>query len=81
MPLAFLNHLKEDYGNINDVDVEENDQLLKTPSDLSKPINVVWDRINKCTDFARRSGVPYAEATLLRIVRSLFQKAGVFGVR
>ena len=51
---------------------------LKEPIDFNQPINIAWDRVNDCSDFARHAGAPHTDTKLLQTVQNLFQKTGVF---
>ena len=51
--------LFQNYGNITQYDIEENDKKLKEKWDANTPIEMLFDQIDDAQDFAVAAGQPY----------------------
>ena len=47
-----LNFLFQNYGNITQYDIKENDKKIKRKWDVNTPIEMLFDQINDAQDFA-----------------------------
>ena len=54
-----LEFLFQNYGNITQYDIEDNDKKLKENWDANTPIELLFDQINDAQDFAAAAGQPY----------------------
>ena len=49
---TILDHLYTTYANISSADLQENDALFRTPYDINKPIETLFDRVENCRYYA-----------------------------
>ena len=73
--LAFL---FQNYGNITQYDIEENDKKLKEKWDANTPIEMLFDQIEDAQDFASAAGQPYTNNQLLTTAYNLVYAMGLF---
>ena len=73
--LAFL---FQNYGNITQYDIEENDKKLKEKWDANTPIEMLFDQIDDAQDFAATAGQPYTNNQLLTTAYNLVYATGLF---
>ena len=60
-----LSFLFQNYGNITQYDIEENDKKLKEKWDANTPIEMIFDQIEDAQAFAAAAGQPYTNNQLL----------------
>ena len=73
-----LSFLFQNYGNITQYDIEENDKKLKEKWDANTPIEMLFDQINDAQDFAAAAGQPYTNNQLLTTAYNLVYATGLF---
>ena len=73
-----LSFLFQNYGNITQYDIEENDKKLKDKWDANTPIEMLFDQIEDAQDFAAAVGQPYSNNQLLTMVYNLVYATGLF---
>ena len=73
-----LAHLFQNYGNITQYDIEENDKKLKEKWDANTPIEMLFDQIEDAQDFAAAAGQPYSNNQLLTTAYNLVYATGLF---
>ena len=73
--LAFL---FQNYGNITQYDIEENNKKLKEKWDANTPIEMLFDQIDDAQDFAVATGQPYTNNQLLTMAYNLVYATGLF---
>ena len=49
---TILDHIYTTYANIPFADLQENDTVSRTPYDINKPIETLFDRVENCGDYA-----------------------------
>ena len=73
-----LAYLFQNYGNITQYDIEENDKKLKEKWDANTPIEMLFDQIEDAQDFAAAAGQPYSNNQLLTTAYNLVYATGLF---
>ena len=73
-----LSYLFQNYGNITQYDIEENDKKLKEKWDANTPIEMLFDQIEDAQDFSAAAGQPYSNNQLLTTVYNLVYTTGLF---
>ena len=73
-----LSFLFQNYGNITQYDIEENDKKLKGKWDTNTPIEMLFDQIEDAQDFAAAAGQPYTNNQLLTMAYNLIYATGLF---
>ena len=73
-----LSFLFQNYGNISQYDLEENDKKLKEKWDANTPIEMLFDQIEDAQDFAAAAGQPYSNNQLLTMAYNLVYATGLF---
>ena len=73
-----LSFLFQNYGNITQYDIEENDKKLKEKWDAITPIEMLFDQIEDAQDFAAAVGQPYTNNQLLTTAYNLVYATGLF---
>ena len=71
-----LAYLFQNYGNIKQYDIEENDKKEKW--DANTPIEMLFDQIEDAQDFAAAAGQPYSNNQLLTTAYNLVYATGLF---
>ena len=70
--------LFQNYGNITQYDIEENNKKLKENWDANTPIEMLFDQIDDAQDFAAAAGQPYTNNQLLTTAYNLVYTTGLF---
>ena len=73
-----LSFLFQNYGNITQYDIEENDKKLKEKWDANTPIEMLFDQIEDAQDFAAAAGQPYMNDQLLTTAYNLVYATSLF---
>ena len=73
-----LEFLFQNYGNITQYDIKENDKKLKEKWDANTPIEMLFDQIDNAQDFAAAAGQPYMNNQLLTTAYNLVYTMGLF---
>ena len=73
-----LAYLFQNYGNITQYDIEENDKKLKEKWDANTPIEMLFDQIEDAQDFAAAAGQPYSNNQLLTTAYNLVYATALF---
>ena len=68
----------QNYGNITQYDIEENDKKLKEKWDANTPIKMLFDPIEDAQDFAVATGKPYTNNQLLTTAYNLVYATALF---
>ena len=75
---SILSFLFQNYGNITQYDIKENDKKLKEKWDANTPIKMLFDQIEDAQDFAAAAGQPYTNNQLLTTAYNLVYATGLF---
>ena len=73
-----LSFLFQNYRNITQYDIEENNKKLKGKWDANTPIEMLFDQIEDAQDFAAAAGQPYMNNQLLTMAYNLVYATGLF---
>ena len=73
-----LEFLFQNYGNITQYNIEENDKKLKEKWDANSTIEMLIDQIEDAQDFASAAGQPYTNNQLLTKAYNLVYATGLF---
>ena len=73
-----LEFLFQNYGNITQYNIEENDKKLNEKWDANSPIKMLFDQIEEAQDFASAAGQPYTNNRLLTTAYNLVYATGLF---
>ena len=73
-----LSFLFQNYGNITQYNIEENNKKLKGKWDANTPIKMLFDQIKDAQDFASAAGQPYTNNQLLTMAYNLVYATGLF---
>ena len=73
-----LEFLFQNYRNITQYNIEENDKKLKEKWDANTPIEMLFDQIDDSQDFAVAAGQPYMNNQLLTTAYNLVYAMGLF---
>ena len=66
-----ITHMYAQYGNITPQDLQENDTKMKTPFDVSLPIETLYDQIEDAVELADAGQTPYSAPQVVAIAYSL----------
>ena len=75
---AVLQHLFDNYGSINPLELEDNDTKMRATWDPNSPFNCLVKQIEDGQDYADDGGQPYTAEQLLRIAYTLVFKTGLY---
>ena len=73
-----LEFLFQNYGNITQYNIEDNDKKLKEKGDANSPIKMLFDQIEDTQDFAAAAGQPYTSNQLLTTAYNLIYATVLF---
>ena len=73
-----LNHLFNNYGNITQLELEDNDTKMRTLWDPNSPFDCLVQQLEDGQDYADDGGQPYTADQLLRIAYTLIFKTGLY---
>ena len=73
-----LTHLFENYGNITQLELEDNDTKMRSLWDPNSPFDCLVQQLENGQDYANDSGQPYTTDQLLRIAYTLVFKTGLY---
>ena len=73
-----LMHLFENYGNITQLELEDNDTKMRTLWDSNNPFDCLVQQLEDGQDYADDGGQPYTTDQLLRIAYTLVFKTGLY---
>ena len=73
-----LNHLFNNYGNITQLELEDNDTKMRTMWDPNSPFDSLIQQLEDSQDYADDGGQPYTTDQLLRIAYTLIFKTGLY---
>ena len=73
-----LEFLFQNYRNITQYNIEDNDKKLKEKWDTNTPIEMLFDQIEDTQDFAAAAGQPYTNNQLLTTAYNLIYATGLF---
>ena len=76
--IDILSFLFQNYRNITQYDIEENDKKFKGKWDANTPIEMLFDQIDDAQDFAVAAGQPYTNNQLLTTAYNLIYATGLF---
>ena len=62
--LAILTHLYDTYGQISDLDLDENEKRMKTKYDPNQPIDVLFRQIEEAEEYAATGNSPFTPRQL-----------------
>ena len=55
-----LQYLYDNYGDLNELELEDIDKILNQPYEPSEPFSTFIKRVEDCIDIANTAGVPYS---------------------
>ena len=73
-----LTHVFENYGNITQLELEDNDTKMRALWDPNKPFDCLVQQLEDGQDYADDGGQPYTADQLLRIAYTLVFKTGLY---
>ena len=73
-----LTHLFNNYGNITQLELEDNDTKMRTLWDPNSPFDCLVQQLEDGQDYADDGGQPYTTDQLLRIAYTLVFKTGLY---
>ena len=73
-----LTHLFENYGNITQLELEDNDTKMRALWDPNSPFDCLVQQLEDGQDYADDAGQPYTANQLLRILYTLVFKTGLY---
>ena len=73
-----LAHLFENYGNITQLELEDNDTKMRSLWDPNSPFDCLVQQLEDGQDYADDGGQPYTTDQLLRIAYTLVFKTGLY---
>ena len=73
-----FDHLNETYGKIKQSDIEANRERLNEDWTIDHSIETLWARVKEVQDFADLAGKRIPNATVIRLIKRVLQKSGVF---
>ena len=73
-----LTHLFENYGNITQLELEDNDTKMRSLWDPNSPFDCLVQQLEDGQDYANDDGQPYTTDQLLRIAYTLVFKTGLY---
>ena len=74
---GFLEHLKDQYGRINDKELEANQEKLKTAWNPDKPIKNLWTNVNAIHQFTIASNSAINKNTTISLLLIMFDQSGL----
>ena len=74
--LELLHHLYNRYGVIIPNDIDDNDKRMKEPYDVTKPIETLYDQIEKAVEYADAGKAPYNTMKILAHAYLLLNNTG-----
>ena len=76
--LEILNHLWDNFGEIDESDLRENEVKMKTPWNPPTPIQDLFKQIKNGQDFAKKGGENIADTQLVRLTYGVIEDTGMF---
>ena len=76
--LRMLQHLYDTYGDLTPTELEDNDERMKLPYDVTTPIETLYDQIEQAVDIAEAGHQPYTNAQVLTRTYNLILQTGMF---
>ena len=73
-----LTHLFNNYGNITQLELEDNDTKMRALWDPNTPFDCLVQQLEDGQDYADNGGQPYMADQLLRIAYTLIFKTGLY---
>ena len=70
-----LSYLYQNYGNLNETDLEEAEKVLNTPFDPIEPFSIFVKRVEDTMDLAEATGAPYIANQIVNKTFNLIIKA------
>ena len=72
-----LTHLFQNYGNITQLELEDNDTKMRSLWDPTNPFDCVVQQLEDCQDYTDGGSLPYTTDQLLRITYTFVFKTGL----
>jgi hypothetical protein len=76
--LQLLDHLYNNYGQISNVDLDENERKLKTKYDANLPIDTLFRQIETAAEFADAGGSPFTNRQIVNAALLLVFQTGAY---
>ena len=76
--LRMLQHLYDTYGDLTPTELEDNDERMKAPYDVTAPIETLYDQIEQAVDIAEAGHQPYTNAQVLTRAYNIILQTGMF---
>jgi hypothetical protein len=78
LPYTMLAHLKNTYGTLTGLEIEQNRARLGEAWDTSSPIETLWARITEIRRIATNAQQPISDAAVIALVLPMFERTGLF---
>ena len=79
-PATLLNHIKANYGDVEPLQLKENEATLDAPWDAATPIVTLYKRIEDCKLFAEAGDEPLSDKKLLRAALLAIEATGLYNL-
>ena len=79
-PATLLNHIKANYGDVEPLQLKENEATLDAPWDATTPIVTLYKRIEDCKLFAEAGDEPLSDKKLLRAALLAIEATGLYNL-
>ena len=79
-PAILLDHIKVNYGDVEPMQLKENEAALDAPWDASTPIVTLYKRIEDCKLFAEAGDEPLSDKKILRAALLAIEATGLYNL-
>ena len=76
--LDIIQHLYDNYGTLNQVDIDENDKKMSEPYDPTLPIEILFDQIEEGMEVAEAASCPYNTNQIVQKAYLLLLQTGKY---
>jgi hypothetical protein len=76
-PAELLTHIMDSYGEITQLELDQNTARLEQPWDPEAPITTVFVNGNRCRKFAQDGGDPISDKFYMRALMRVFRGSGI----
>ena len=77
-PMTILTHLKNNYGEVSQEDLYENEALMNSPWDHTTPVKTLFARIKECQEYAKAGDEPINDRKIIRVMYMHIKRTGIF---
>jgi hypothetical protein len=79
-PATLLDHIKDNYGDVEPMQLKENEKTLEAPWDPSTPVATLYKRIEDCKLFAEAGDEPIPDKKVLRAALLAIESTGLYNL-